>query len=152
MTNGALINKIKTWLQSEEEVVDFKELPDPKFPGTLITLKYRNRTLVIFFPDNRLDSFGIVNKITVGKKHLIAQRDRYDETLRKQKLFDFMNEFIKYPSQVKPDVDSEAVVRSIDISDVLWEDGLNKNVFFHSLIDIVKSSALVYSYINLEYN
>lgn len=88
MTNEALINKIKSWLEDEEvaelEMYTKKSIRDQPDPDYYIEFKFKRVKISLIFPYNKDDNFNVVTRNHLSKDLLRVQRDRYDTDLLKK--------------------------------------------------------------------
>ncbi len=151
--NKDLIAKLEKWLGDEPDISKLSsELSEDEYSKYTIITTYRGYPINIVFSQERIDSFLISGTVTLNSAHIYNQIELYDLNLRKQMRFDLQHEFSQYTAEFRSQYDDDSVLQSIHFSRVLWEDGLNKNIFFKAMIDIVVSKVRSINYINLKFN
>lgn len=152
MTNEGLITKIKTWLE-KGEVSDLnifakrRTMNQPE-PDHICKFHFRKAKMIIFFNYDEKDSFIVTARNRVSKEHQRVQRKRYDSVLLEQMKSDLKRELLTYPAHYDLDFDIEGVLLAVGFQIILWEDGLNQNIFSQALMNVVTSGYRSLNYLD----
>ena len=153
MTDDAIKKKVKEWLITEPKVEGFKNsisTTDKGVSSPSFEFKFRRFPMSIAFPEDREDSFQIYGIINLTHDYLTKQ-ESLDDDQRSDNITEIQLELNRAEPESMVTVNDEKILKTIQLERTLWNDGLNKNVFFQSVISVRSALSRIMIYLKFHF-